>query len=134
MIMLAALAIAGLLALGVIVYHFRLATFPDWTARDWRKLLAMFLLSGGGMAITITAWRVIGLVADRSVNDPWPLAYALYSALALLGLVLISLGWALGKTNASGTLPGGASFNVSGGDGGDEPLKSGDTVQMEKIQ
>ena len=89
---------------------------PGWPPRDWRKLLAMFLLSGGGMAITIIIWRLIGLIALRSILDPWPLAYSLYGSQALVALVLISLGWVLGKSTISGTLPGGASFSAGGGD------------------
>ena len=88
---------------------------PAWPPRDWRKLLAMFLLSGGGMALTMFAWRTTTLVAERSKADPWPLAYSLYGALGLLGIVLISLGWVIGKTSLSGSV-GGASFNVSGGE------------------
>jgi hypothetical protein len=94
---------------------------PGWPPRDWRKLLAMFLLSGGGMAITVVVWRLVTLVAERSVGDPWPLAYSLYGALGLLGLVLVSLGWTLGKSTVSGTM-GAASFSASGGDGGDDPV------------
>ena len=87
-----------------------------WPPRDGRKLIAMALLSGGGMALTVFAWRLATLVAERSTGEPWPLAYALYGALGLLGLVLISLGWVIGKTTVSGSLPGGATFNLGGGE------------------
>ena len=90
-------------------------TLPTWPPRDWRKLLAMLFLSGGGVALTVFAWRTTTLVADRSKNDPWPLAYSLYGALALVGIVLLSLGWVIGKTALSGSVAG-ASFNVSGGE------------------
>lgn len=133
-ILLAVLGLGALISLTVLAYRFKYSRLPGWPPRDWRKLLSMFLLSGGGMSLTIVAWRLIGLVALRSLNDPWPLAYALYATLALIGLVLVSLGWALGKTSVSATLPGGASLNFGGGDSGDgEPLKSGDAIQMEKI-
>lgn len=89
---------------------------PGWPPRDWRKLLAMFLLSGGGMALTVFAWRTTTLVAERSPNDPWPLAYSLYGLLFLLGVVLISLGWVIGKTSVSGGVAG-ATFSINGGDG-----------------
>ena len=106
---------------------------PGWPPRDWRKLLAMFLLSGGGMAMTAFAWRALTLTAERS-KDPWPVAYALYGILGLIALVLISLGWTLGKSSLSGKLPGGASFSASGGDGDDdpEPVRDGDTVTIVK--
>lgn len=86
----------------------------EWPPRDWRKLLAMFLLSGGGMALTVFAWRTTTLVAQHS-TDAWALAYGLYGLLALIGIVLISLGWVIGKTSMSGSV-GAASFNVSGGE------------------
>lgn len=86
-----------------------------WPPRDGRKLIAMFLLSGGGMALTVSAWRTTTLVAERSVNDPWPLAYSLYGTLALLGLVLVSLGWVIGKTSIKGSVAG-AEFDLGGGE------------------
>ena len=86
-----------------------------WPPRDGRKLIAMGLLSGGGMALTLSAWRTTTLVAERSVNDPWPLAYSLYGTLALLGLVLVSLGWVIGKTAISGKI-GAAEFDLGGGE------------------
>lgn len=106
-------------------------TLPQWPPRDWRKLLAMLLLSGGGMAITVFAWRVTTLVAARSMGDPWPLAYALFGLIASLDLVLISLGWVIGRTSVSGSI-GAASFTSSGGEDEGEPLTSGDTVTLEK--
>jgi hypothetical protein len=105
------LAAAILLWRGITVGAFR---SPLWPPRDIRKLLAMFLLSGGGMAMTIMAWRALTITARLS-KDAWPVAYALYGILALIGLVLISLGWTLGKSNISGKL-GAASFDASGGD------------------
>jgi hypothetical protein len=75
----------------------------------------MALLSGGGMALTVSAWRTTSLVADRSTGDPWPLAYALYGTLALLGLVLVSLGWVIGKTSIKGSVAG-AEFDLGGGE------------------
>lgn len=75
----------------------------------------MLFLSGGGVALTVFAWRTTTLVADRSKDDPWPLAYSLYGVLGLVGIVLLSLGWVIGKTAMSGSVAG-ASFNVSGGE------------------
>jgi len=86
-----------------------------WPPRDWRKLLAMLLLSGGGMALTVFAWAETKLVAERSAHDPWPLAYALYGILFLIGIVLISLGWVIGKASISGGV-GPATFSVNGGE------------------
>lgn len=103
----------------------------NWPPRDWRKLLAMFLLSGGGMALTVFAWRQTTLVAERSIGDPWPLAYSLYGVLSLVGIVLISLGWVIGKTSMSGSV-GAASFEVSGGEDTAEPIRDGDAVVVTK--
>ncbi len=97
-----------------------------WPPRDWRKLLAMFLLSGGGMALTVVVWRLITLIAERSKGDPWPLAYQAYGMTALIGIVLLSLGWVVGKTWVSGSV-GAASFSVSGGE---DAIQSGDSVTV----
>lgn len=88
---------------------------PPWTPRDWRKSAAMLLLTGEGTALTIVAWRLITLVAERSPANPWALAYGLYGVLALIGLVLLALGWALGKAQIAGRI-GPATFDASGGD------------------
>lgn len=82
----------------------------------------MLLLSGGGVALTGFAWWTTGLVAERSRHDPWPLAYSLYGALGLIGVVLLSLGWVIGRTAVSGSA-GPVSFTVSGGEDtpGDAP-------------
>jgi hypothetical protein len=101
-----------------------------WPPRDWRKILAMGLLSGGGMALTVVVWRLITLIAERSQNDPWPLAYQAYGLTGLIGIVLLSLGWVIGKTSVTGSV-GPASFSVSGGE---DALQSGDTVKLEKEQ
>jgi hypothetical protein len=80
----------------------------------------MLLLSGGGVALTLVAWRNTTLVAERSQNDPWPLAYSLYGVLFLIGIVLISLGWVIGKTSISGSV-GGAKFDLDGGEADSAP-------------
>lgn len=87
-----------------------------WIARDWRKLLAMLLLAGGGVAMTVVVWRLIGLVALRSLLDPWPLAYSLYGTQALIGLVLVSLGWVISKAFISAEVAGNKIDLEGGGD------------------
>jgi len=101
-----------------------------WPPRDGRKLIAMLLLSGGGMALTVSAWRTTSLVAERSLTDPWPLAYGLYGTLALLGLVLVSLGWVIGKTSVTGKF-GSAEFDIGGGE--DDTIHSGDAITVDKV-
>ncbi len=98
---------------------------PAWTSRDIRKLLAMFLLSGGGVAMTVVVWRLIGLVAERSLNDPWALAYSLYGQQALIALVFVSLGWVIGKMKGDAEAPGGIKLGVSGGEDDEPPTPQG---------
>lgn len=93
---------------------------PNWPPRDWRKLLAMLLLSGGGMAMTIFAWRALTLTADRSPG-PWPVAYALYGILGLIFTVFTALGWVISKSKSDLDLPGGVKYVTSGGEDDDAP-------------
>jgi hypothetical protein len=69
---------------------------PSWPPRDWRMLLALLFLGGGGFAMTVFAWRLATLTAEKSTS-PWPVAYALYGALGLIGIVLTGFSYVLGK-------------------------------------
>lgn len=73
---------------------------PSWPPRDWRMLLALFFLGGGGGAMTVFAWRLATLTAARSPG-PWPIAYALYATLGLIGIVLTGFSYVLGKRSLS---------------------------------
>lgn len=67
-----------------------------WTARDWRSLWAVLLLGGGGVAVTILAWRALDKVAAKSAS-PWPVAYFAYGCLILIGIVLVGFSAVLGR-------------------------------------
>lgn len=87
-----------------------------WPPRDWRMIIALFFLGGGGMAMTVFSWRLATLTAEKSVS-PWPIAYALYGALGLIGVVLTGFSYVLGKKSMrfSATREG-LSADSSGGD------------------
>jgi hypothetical protein len=86
---------------------------PVWPPRDWRMFVALFFLGGGGVAMTVFAWRLASLTAEHSTG-PWPLAYALYGALGLIGVVLTGFSYVLGKRNFS-FKAGAVSGETSGG-------------------
>ena len=86
------------------------------------------------MALTAFAVHQADLVAERSVGDPWPLAYALYGTLALIGIVLLSLGWVIGRTSISGGV-GLAQFTLKGGEdqgraSGANPKEAADVAEQ----
>jgi hypothetical protein len=83
-------------------------------ARDWRMLLALLFLGGGGIASTVLAWHLARLTAELS-SGPWPLAYALYGTLGLIGVVLTGFSYVLGK-RAWKFSAGAVSGETSGGD------------------
>lgn len=72
----------------------------SWPPRDWRMLLALLFLGGGGVACTVLAWTLTDRVARLSTG-PWPLAYALYGTLGLIGVVLTGFSYVLGKRSWS---------------------------------
>lgn len=106
---------------------------PNWPPRDWRKLLAMLLLAGGGMAMTIFAWRALTLTADRSPG-PWPVAYALYGILGLIFTVFTALGWVISKSKSDVDLPGGVSFSTAGGEDDDSEPPSTTVTATATVQ
>lgn len=111
----ACLAAAILLWRGLSVGAFRA---PRWSARDWRKLLAMFSISGGGMAMTVMAWHALTITASLS-KDAWPVAYALYGILGLIFSAFTVIGWVIGRSKTEGELPGGVKWMSSGGEDSD---------------
>lgn len=118
---LACLAVAILIWRGISVGAFHA---PTWAARDWRKLLVMFLISGGGMAMTVMAWRALTITARLS-KDPWAVAYALYGILGLIFTVFTSLGWVIGRSKNDLDLPGGVKWTSSGGEDDGSPVAPG---------
>lgn len=67
-----------------------------WTPRDWRALLGVAMLGGGGIAVTVLAWRALTVLADKATS-PWPVAYFGYGCLVLIGIVLTGFSAILGR-------------------------------------
>ena len=61
-----------------------------WTARDWRRMVGIVFLGGGGVGVTILAAVALNVLAQKSTS-PWPVAYFAYGLLVLIGIVLIAL-------------------------------------------
>lgn len=68
----------------------------NWTARDWRQVLGVAALAGGGMAVTVLAFKALSALADKS-DGPWPVAYFAYGCLMLIGVVLFGFSAILGR-------------------------------------
>lgn len=77
--------------------------FPTWPPRDWRMLLALVFLAGGGMAVTALAAAALyslgwmdwpAVVAPARIR--W-LGYFGISSLGLIAIVLTSFGFVLGR-------------------------------------
>jgi len=67
-----------------------------WSPRDWRGLLGVIMLGGGGIAVTVLAWRSLDALAAKSTS-PWPVAYFAYGCLVLIGVVLTGFSAILGR-------------------------------------
>jgi hypothetical protein len=94
----------------------------NWPPRDSRQLIALFFLGGGGAAMTVFAWRLATLTAQKS-QSPWPVAYALYGALVLIGIVLTGFSYVLGKRTFNFKVSKeGVSADSTGGDEEDVPV------------
>ena len=69
-------------------------------AVDFRKLIAILLLGGSGVSMTVFAWRLADLTASKS-QSPWPIAYALYATLFIILNVVIGISALLGRRSSS---------------------------------
>lgn len=67
-----------------------------WTPRDWRALIGVAMLGGGGIAVTALAWQALTITAEKSTS-PWPAAYFGYGCLVLIGIVLTGFSAILGR-------------------------------------
>lgn len=89
---------------------------PQWR----RSVLALALVGGGGLLIAVAAWLARAVLAPD-----WPLTLAaarltlignaLYAVLALIGVVLLSLGMSVALRQVSARVLG-ADFTASGED------------------
>lgn len=86
---------------------------PGWPPRDWRAFVALIASIGGAMILTaLLAW-IIRIFQVWHVPDP--LANIAYGLLAIIGVILMSLGLAINRRSvkASGL---GFSLDATGGD------------------
>lgn len=86
--------------------------FP-WPPKDWRSLLAILFLAGGGMAVTVILWRIIGQL--EFFRRPDALANIAYGSLFLIGIVLTGFSVVLGRRSFKGEA-GPVKFEVTGED------------------
>lgn len=103
----------------------RLLPWPiGWGARDWRSMFALLgSILGSGLLCALAAWIVHilwkgGWPVETAEKRLHALAWALWGALAIVGIILVSLGVAINQRIVKGSF-GPASFEVSGG--GDDP-------------
>ena len=88
-------------------------TLPGWPPRDLRAFVALAASIGGAMVLTaLLAW-IIRIFQTWHVPDP--LANRAYGLLAIIGIILMSLGLAINRRSvkASGL---GFSLDATGGD------------------
>lgn len=94
---------------------------PFWLQPNWRRSLLALVFAGAGLALTALAvW-----LAFSVLQPSWPAALAparlriigiaLYSTLALIGLVLTGLAMTVALRQVSARFMG-ADFSASGGD------------------
>lgn len=89
---------------------------PQWR----RSVLALALVGGGGLLVGVAVW-----LARAVLMPDWPVAlaatrltiigHALYAVLALIGVVLLSLGMSVALRQVSARVLG-ADFTASGED------------------
>ena len=90
--------------------------------RDWRMLLALLMLAGGGVAMTMLAFASLYAITW----EPWPdrvaelrigwLGWIASGGLILIGIVLTSYGFVLGRRAWKAKGPGGLEFEAEGGE------------------
>lgn len=68
----------------------------NWTARDWRQVIGVMALAGGGVSVTVLAGFALQILAEKSVT-PWPAAYFGFGCLILIGIVLTGFSAILGR-------------------------------------
>lgn len=100
----------------------RILPLPSgWAARDWRAMFALLgSIFGAGLLCALGAWIVYilwrgGWPIETVETRLHALAWALWGALAIVGIILVSLGVAINQRVVKGSF-GPASFEVSGGE------------------
>jgi hypothetical protein len=86
---------------------------PNWPPRDWRALIALTASVGGAGVLTLGLAYIVRLFEQWRL--PEPLANIAYGLLAIIGVVLFALGFAINRRSVKGSI-GPATFEASGGD------------------
>jgi len=86
---------------------------PNWPPRDWRALIALTASVGGAGVLTLGLAYIVRLFELWRL--PEPLANIAYGLLAIIGVVLFALGFAINRRSVKGSI-GPATFEASGGD------------------
>lgn len=86
---------------------------PGWPPRDLRAFVALAASIGGAMVLTALLGWIIRIFQNWHIADP--LANIAYGLLAIIGIILMSLGLAINRRSvkASGL---GFSLDATGGD------------------
>lgn len=94
---------------------------PEWPPRDWRALIALVASIVGAAVLTVLLAWIIYLFQIWVRADP--LANIAYGLLAIIGAVLLTLGFAINRRSIKLTRDG---LEASGGDpeSSDPPAKS----------
>lgn len=91
---------------------------PGWPPRDLRAFVALAASIGGAMVLTALLGWIIRIFQNWHIADP--LANIAYGLLAIIGIILMSLGLAINRRSvkASGL---GFSLDATGGDDSTTP-------------
>ena len=87
--------------------------WPAWPARDWRAIIALLGSIAGAAVLTLGLFYIVRLF--EAWRLPEPLAKIAYGLLAIIGIVLFALGFAINRRSVKGAF-GPASFEASGGE------------------
>ena len=91
-------------------------TIPNWPPRDWRMMVALFLLSVAGLGAWLLARASLVAVIALStmLGSIWPLAYYSYGALILLSLPTLGFSFVVGLQSFKFKGPGDTELDVNG--------------------
>lgn len=96
-------------------------TWPTWPPRDWRMLLALFMLCiAGAGAWLLAKWSLDKLVMlSAALGQVWPVAYYSYGSLTLLAIPSLGFALVVGLKAFKVNGPGDTSMELTG-DGGNQ--------------
>lgn len=94
---------------------------PTLTARDWRALIALIASIVGASVLTVMLGYIVHIFEIWKTVEP--MAKIAYGLLAIIGIILVSLGMAINRRQMRVDAPG-FSFDASGGDNEQAPPNS----------